>query len=69
MCEHVFKYPEDKRENYNLGGKTLIGVCKLCGIRQESLGYRGAEPIFYKFQQNIPYGETQFEFDITGILW
>uniref|UniRef100_A0A6M3LJH3 Uncharacterized protein n=1 Tax=viral metagenome TaxID=1070528 RepID=A0A6M3LJH3_9ZZZZ len=38
MCNHIFNYPEDKRENYNPDGKTLTGICKHCGLKHKSYG-------------------------------
>ncbi len=37
MCNHIFIYPEDKKVNYNLDGKTLTGRCK-CGVEQTAYG-------------------------------
>ena len=52
MCNHVFKYPLDIKENYNPDGKTLTGVCKYCGAKKRAYGMRGALPIFEKFEAN-----------------
>lgn len=43
MCNHVFFYPDDRRENYNHDGKTLTGVCIYCRAKKKALGYRGLE--------------------------
>jgi hypothetical protein len=69
MCNHhVFEYPEDKRENYNPDGKTLTGVCK-CGAKQKAYGMRWSILVEESFLQEIPYGETRFEFDKSRIIW
>ncbi len=49
MCNHIFIYAEDKRENYNPDAKTLTGVCKYCGAKQKSYGRRWSIPIEENF--------------------
>ena len=60
MCNHVFRYPEDRAENYNPDGVTLTGVCKFCGAKQKSYGLRWMIPIEESFAQRVPYGATRF---------
>ena len=60
MCKHVFEYPEDTRNNYNIDGKTLTGVCRYCGVTQKAYGMRWIIPIEESFLQQIPYGEISF---------
>ncbi len=69
MCNHVFDYPMDTKENYNLDGKTLTGVCRYCGAKEKAYGMRWSIPIEENFLQQVPYGETQLEFDKTRIMW
>jgi len=68
MCSHVFSYPEDTRENYNPDSKTLTGICRYCGTKKIAYGRRWAIPVEETFLQQIPYGESQFEFDKTRII-
>ena len=71
MCSHVFKYPEDKRENYNPDGKTLTGICKLCGVKQQAYGIRWMIPRYDNFLAQNAFGEiSRFNFiDKNEILW
>lgn len=59
----------DTKENYNLDGKTLTGVCRYCGAKEKAYGMRWSIPIEENFLQQVPYGETQLEFDKTRIMW
>ncbi len=67
MCDHHFLYPEDTRDNYNPDGKTLTGICK-CGAKKRAYGMRWSIPIEESFLHEIPYGESQFEFDKIKII-
>ena len=62
MCQHVFNYPQDKRENYNPDGKTLTGKCRFCNAVQNAYGMRWSIPIEEKFLNVNPYGESQFDY-------
>jgi len=68
MCNHVFGYPIDRKENYNPDGKTLTGICKYCGVKQKSYGMRWTIPIEENFLQEIPFGDSIFEFDKSAII-
>ena len=68
MCNHVYDYPMDARENYNPDGKTLTGVCKYCGVKQKAYGMRWAILVEEKFLQYTPYGEVTLEFDNSKII-
>ncbi len=68
MCDHVFVFPEEKRENYNQDGKTITGVCKHCGVKQKAFGRRWAIDIEENFLKQIPYGETRLDFVNTKVI-
>jgi len=68
MCKHVFRFPEDRGENYNPDGKTLTGICMNCGAKKRAYGMRWSIPIEENFLQQVPFGESQFEFDKTKIV-
>ncbi len=69
MCHHIFYYPEDTRDNYNLDDKTLTGVCRRCGIKKKAYGMGWALLIEESFKQDNPYGKTQFNYiDKTRII-
>ena len=61
MCNHRFVFPEDRQENYNKDGVTLMGRCK-CGAIQKAYGIRWMVIREDNFLQQEPFGETQFEF-------
>jgi len=63
MCEHVFNYPPDIKENYDLNGKTLTGVCRYCGVQQKSYGMRWAIPHVDTFLEKNPFGMNRYEED------
>jgi len=68
MCKnHVFSYPEDTRDNYNLDGKTLTGVCK-CGATKRAYGRRWSIQLEENFLRQVPYGEATLEFDNSRIM-
>ena len=71
MCNHVFGYPIDRKENYNPDGKTLTGICRHCGIRQKSYGMSWMIPRYDNFLQQTPIGEIGLcEFvDKNNIMW
>ncbi len=60
MCNHVFSYPIDKRENYH--GEMLIGVCRKCGAKQKSYGMRWAIPLCYDFLPEVPLHNRDIRF-------
>jgi len=69
MCNHIFSYPEDTRENYNPDGKTLTGICRCCGTKKSAYGKRWAISIEEAFLQQEPFGESQFDYlDKTRII-
>lgn len=49
MCKHSFDFPPDIKENYNLDGKTLTGVCRYCGAKEIAYGMRWTIPFVDKF--------------------
>uniref|UniRef100_A0A6H2A4M3 Uncharacterized protein n=1 Tax=viral metagenome TaxID=1070528 RepID=A0A6H2A4M3_9ZZZZ len=57
MCNHLFEYPIDTRENYNHDMKTLTGICRYCGAKQKALGYRGIESLIERYR---PYGYLEY---------
>uniref|UniRef100_A0A6M3IUT1 Uncharacterized protein n=1 Tax=viral metagenome TaxID=1070528 RepID=A0A6M3IUT1_9ZZZZ len=61
MCSHRFVFPDDKPENYNPDSATLMGRCK-CGAVQKAYGVRWIVNREDNFLQQVPYGETEFEF-------
>ena len=62
MCNHIFEYQEDKMGNYNPDGKTLTGVCRLCGFKQKAYGMRWMIPRYEKLLADDPFGEISREF-------
>ena len=44
MCNHIYEFPEDWRENYNPDGLTLTGKCCKCGETQKAYGMRWMIP-------------------------
>ena len=60
MCNHIYNYPEDKRENYNPDGKTLTGVCKLCGRGDSAFGRREILLIEEKYLKEHPHKEIDY---------
>ena len=60
MCNHVFSYPIDKKENYD-GGK-LIGICGKCGAEQESYGMRWVIPLCDDFKRGVPARNPDIRF-------
>ena len=67
MCKHVFVFPEDNPKNLN-HDRTLTGKCR-CGAIQKAKGMRWLIQREDNFTQQVPYGETQLEFDKTRIMW
>ncbi|MFH1231116.1 MAG: hypothetical protein V1709_06420 [Planctomycetota bacterium] len=61
MCKHHFVYPEDRPENYNPDGQTLIGRCK-CGVTQQAYGMHWAIPVCEEFL------DRNKRMEITGIV-
>uniref|UniRef100_A0A6M3LB64 Uncharacterized protein n=1 Tax=viral metagenome TaxID=1070528 RepID=A0A6M3LB64_9ZZZZ len=64
MCNHVFRYPEDKRENYNSDGETLTGVCKYCGKQERAYGLRWV----IRMEENFLWQDPCWEFDNSNIM-
>jgi len=61
MCNHVFNYPIDIKENYNSDGKTLTGICKHCGSKQKAYGMRWSILIEEALLKEVPYGESHLD--------
>ena len=62
MCNHVFSYPPDTRENYNPDGETLTGICKYCGIIRKSYGMQWSISREESFRKLDPLGEIRIRF-------
>jgi hypothetical protein len=62
MCNHIFDYPEDTRENYNSDGLTIMGKCRRCGISQQSYGVRWMLRRYDNLLEQVPYGSSMFRF-------
>jgi len=61
MCVHRFIFPEDKPENYNRDGRTLMGRCK-CGATHKAYGLRYAINREETFLYQDPFGDSQTVF-------
>ncbi len=68
MCNHVFSFSEDTRENYNSDGKTLMGICKYCGLKKKAYGMRWAIKVEESLLEVDPYNEVNEIFDKSRII-
>ncbi len=63
MCTHVFDYPDDEIENYNMDGKTITGICRYCGRRNKSYGVKWSVPVMDRYYYGDP-GSTPYRFSV-----